>query len=259
MKRILTPLLAALLVLASGFVATPVSIPAMAAQQTINTTTLSAAVTSTTQTFTIASATNVVANYVAYVDREMVLIRAISGTTLTVTRGYNGTLAQRHASSALIYTGPPAYFASNDVNGPCTTTDEVALPHINVAAGNVFQCSDSLWIRYAEGGINEFSVGASTTYTVLGALTVKPGVSLINGTTLAMTLVAPSTAQNGMVMSIFSVNASAQTITTSAAGFNGGGTGTDVCTLGGAAGDGIVIQAWGGVWYVIANRNCTLG
>lgn len=258
MKRMVTAAVAALLVLASGFVATPVSQPALAAQQTINSTTLAAAATATTSTFSVASASTIATGQVAYVDREMVLITGISSTTLTVTRGYNGTLAVAHDSGALIYTGPPNYFYQNDVAGPCVATNEVATPHINAALGNIFVCSDSEWVRYENSGYGQYSVGAATTYTALGAITVKPGLSLINGTTLAMTLASPTTQQDGMIMAIFAANASAHTITTTA-GFNGGTTSRDVCTLGGAVGDGIVIQAWGGVWYVLANRNCTLG
>lgn len=258
MNRTFTALFAALMVLASGFIATPVTTPALSAQQTINTTTLAGAVTSTSQTFTLASGTNVVANYVAYVDREMVLVRSITGAVATVTRGYNGTLADRHASGALIYTGPPSYFYNSDANGPCTLSSTVATPRINVTSGNIFTCSDSLWVRYTLGGIGEYTTGAQTTYTTAGAITVKPGLTLIGSSgALAMTLAAGSTQQDGMMMSIFASTAQAHTITATA-GFNGGTTARDVCTLGGAIGDGIVIQSWGGVWYVIANRNCTL-
>lgn len=258
MNRTFRSILVALFVAASGFVATPVSTPALAAQATINTTTLSAAVSATQTSFAIASATTVAAGQVVYVDHEMMLVTALSGTTLTVQRGYNATVGATHASGSLIYTGPPNYFSQNEVAGSCDATAQVALPHVVPASGNVYQCTDSIWVRWATLGVNQFSAGGSTTYTTSGAITVKPGVSLIGSAGgLSMTLATPTLAQNGMTMSIFASTAQAHTITTTA-GFNGGTTSRDVCTLGGAIGDGIVIQAWGGVWYVIANRNCTL-
>jgi hypothetical protein len=73
-----------------------------------------------------------------------------------------------------------------------------------------------------------------------------------------MTLVAPSRLQDGMVMEITSTTAQAHTITITA-GFNGGGSDVDVCTLGGAIGNGVIIRAYQGNWYLIAARACTLG
>lgn len=229
------------------------------AQATVNSTTLSAAMTATQQTMVVASASTIAAGQLAFLNGEMVYIQSISGTTATVTRGYNSTRAAAHAAGVAVWTGPANYFAAGDpVGGVCTSTDEVALPRIVPASGSIYQCSDSTWVKYRGNGFHTFSAGASTSYTSAGAITVKPGLSLIgSGGALAMTLAAPSVTQDGMIMAIFASTAQAHTITNTA-GFNGGTTARDVCTLGGAIGDGIVVQAWGGVWYVLANRNCTL-
>lgn len=250
--------LIALATLVMAFGSTPLT-PRLAAQATINSTTLSAAVTAGAGTLTVASASTVAAGQYLFVDAEIMQITAVSSTTLTVTRGLNGTRASRHASGAQAWTGPANYFSQSEPKaGPCTTTDEVALPRIVAITGAIFQCTDSIWVKYSDGGFNEYSAGGTTTYTSAGAITIKPGVSLVGSAgALAMTLAAPSVQQNGMTMAIFASTAQAHTITNTA-GFNGGTTARDVCTLGGAIGDGILIQAWGGVWYVLANRNCTL-
>jgi hypothetical protein len=110
------------------------------AQTALNSTTLSAAVTATTNTFTVASGSNISANDLAFVDREAVVITAISGTTLTVNRGQAGTAAASHANAALIYTGVPERYYGNTPSGSCTRANELYLPHINLKTGDVSDC-----------------------------------------------------------------------------------------------------------------------
>ncbi len=264
MKRILRS------TLFTAFLAVTVAVgmvpKAALAQATINQTTLSAAVSASTNTIVLASAATVVAGQLVYIDREALLIQAVSSTTLTVQRGVNGTLAARHASGAAVFTGPQNYFYGNDVTGPCTATTEVALPHINVASGNIFDCKESFWARFTDAGNPiggpENLVGGPATkvYTVTAtAITIAPGVQFIGSSgALALTLGAPTTAQNGMIMVIVASTAQAHTVTNTA-GFNGGTTARDVATFGGAIGDNIVIVAVNGVWWVISSRNVTFG
>lgn len=82
-------------------------------------TTLSAAITATQLTFGVTSGTNIIApNFTAVpagttianilyalVEQELMQIQGVNGTTVTVQRGYNGTLAVAHGSSAPILTG----------------------------------------------------------------------------------------------------------------------------------------------------------
>jgi hypothetical protein len=57
-------------------------------------TTLSAAITSTSATsITVTSASNIVNGTIILVGSERMLVTGVAGTTLTVTRGYNGTTA----------------------------------------------------------------------------------------------------------------------------------------------------------------------
>jgi hypothetical protein len=100
--------------------------------------------------------------------------------------------------------------------------------------------------------------GKPVIYTSAGAITPQPGAVGINGTTLAMTIVDPTIAQNGMRMFIYAVNASAHTLTYTA-GFGGGTTARDVATFGGAVNDGMVIWANNGTWWIESTRNVSLG
>lgn len=244
------------LALAVAVAALPVLINA---QTTLTQTTLSAAVTSVTQNrIQVASATGISVGTRLYVDRELMTVQSISGTNVVVARGTGGS-PTNHASGAAVLAGPSSYFyQSAPTAGPCTATAETATPRIVVPTGDIYTCSQSVWVRTHQAG---FPYAPSATllaqYTASGALTVAPGVHLLNGTTLAMTLANPTIAQNGMIMYISAQNASAHTVTYTA-GFGGGTTARDVATFGGAIGDGLVIFANAGTWWIISTRNVTL-
>lgn len=92
-----------------------------------------------------------------------------------------------------------------------------------------------------------------------GAITIANGtVKVTKGSAAALTLAAPSTAQEGIRMLITAQTAHAHTVTVTA-GFNGGGTGADVATFGGAVGDCMEIIAINQKWNVISLRNVSLG
>jgi hypothetical protein len=95
-----------------------------------------------------------------------------------------------------------------------------------------------------------------------GAITVKSGVVFVTKAGVcAMTLANPTaTVDDGNELVVISVTANAHTLSNfGGAGFNGGGTGTDIGTFGGAKGDGIVLRAYQGVWYIVTKTNITLG
>lgn len=251
-----------------------VAIP-IQAQSPMTPTSLSAAITATDNQIVVASATGFAAGYTVVIDGEAMTVRTgyVSGTTIPVVRGgLYGTVQGPHATSSPVYFGPGNYFASYaPPPGNCTSTNEVALPRIVIQRDvSIFNCSGGssttqTWQRYSLNGWPAFSYGALTgratgavTYTSLGAITPQPGMVFVNGTTLAMTIVDPTVAQNGMTMCIISTNASAQTLTYTA-GFNGGTTSRDVATFGGAVGDNLCITAVSGTWWVISTRNVTFG
>jgi hypothetical protein len=132
-------------------------------QTILTNTTLGAAVSSSsTLTVVVASATGITApsttdytkaTYV-YVDRELLDVRAVNGTTLTVVRGANGTAASTHASGAVAFV-IPAYKATYVGGGgpspaapagSCTRSNELILPRIQFATGRISDCLGGQWV-----------------------------------------------------------------------------------------------------------------
>jgi hypothetical protein len=88
-----------------------------------------------------------------------------------------------------------------------------------------------------------------TYYTAAGAIAVVSGTAAINGAAaLAMTLAAPTAAQDGTKIFITASTAHAHTITTPALGINNV---HHVVTLA-AIGDGIVLEAVNGTWNQVS-------
>lgn len=128
--------------------------------------------------------------------------------------------------------------------------------------------NSSLAVAHVTGAVavigltNDFKIRAlkrQYTYAASGALEVAEGEHILTTAgVLAMTLRAPTADENGLVMDIIAQTAQAHTVTYTA-GFNGGGTTTDVGTFGGAIGDNMRIRAVNGIWNVERNVNVTLG
>lgn len=158
-------------------------------QTIVTRTTFAAAVTTTSATSVrVTSATGITANNtMLFVDSEAMFVNAVNSTTLSVTRGYAGTRASTHGTSAALWVGPPAAFQFSTPagypSGSCTRNQQLYLPFININTGEVSDCSGGVWVN----GVNEplpntiFKVLApnsgGTAYTALNT----------NGTTLAAT------------------------------------------------------------------------
>lgn len=135
--------------------------------QTVNNTTLSSAMTQGTTAAVVASvsgftgaAPNLAVGQELYIDLEAMIVRAIAGTTLTVSRGADGTSAQAHPSGAVVFSGPTNYFQRSDPPfGACTTATMTARPFINVKNGNVWLCIASKWTATNVQPITFNSVG----------------------------------------------------------------------------------------------------
>lgn len=85
-----------------------------------------------------------------------------------------------------------------------------------------------------------------------GAIEIKSSTVLITkGTAAALTLGTPTTAQNGVRLTIVSTTAAAHTVTAQTIGFNAGDAASDVATFGAAIGNNFECIAYGGEWYVI--------
>lgn len=250
---------------------------AILAQATITATTLSAAVAQGDQSVTVASATGFAANNLLVVDGEAMSVRSVSGTTINVSRGVQGTAAGPHGSGGIVLTGTPAQFSTADPVGPCTATSEVALPRVVIGAEgsrpravSVYQCTGATattqrWQLFTKNGYPSFSIGSggtntatAVTYTATGAINPQPGVIFLNaGSALAMTLRNPTLAENGMVMVLKSQTAQLHTVTYTA-GFDGGTTARDVASYTATIGDDLVVVANNLVWWVISTRGVTL-
>lgn len=104
--------------------------------------------------------------------------------------------------------------------------------------------------------------GISTARTPVVVVSADGAISVPNGNTIymvtkagvaAMTLVDPTAAtHDGLVLTFISTTAQAHTLDL-VTGVNGSA--ADVGTFGGAAGDGVSIVAYNGVWYAMAGGN----
>lgn len=124
------------------------------AQTYLRNTTLSANITATQTQFMIASATGVEVGGALFVDHELMVIQAVSGTTVTVLRTQK---PQAHSSGAVVYVATKAQRATNFLShdgarrmGQCSTSTSVVpatalanlgtLPIIDVDTGDIYMC-----------------------------------------------------------------------------------------------------------------------
>lgn len=93
-----------------------------------------------------------------------------------------------------------------------------------------------------------------------GAIPVAAGAIyyITKGSIAALTLVAPTAAQEGLVMHIRSKSLFAHQITVTA-GFGGGGVNFDVATFAIYLGAGLTIQAVASAWWIVTSQGITLG
>lgn len=124
-----------------------------AAQALVTRTTLSNAITATQTTFAVASATDFAAGAYLWVDREVMVVRSVSSTNITVTRGQMGTVAAAHAASETIFVSTATTVSAWHVAGDpdygatCTrgTGQASVLPWFNAATGVVWSCQTTTW------------------------------------------------------------------------------------------------------------------
>ena len=103
----------------------------------------------------------------------------------------------------------------------------------------------------ATGGV----IQPVTVMAANGAVTVKSGiVQITKAGVCAMTLAAPTAAQEGTVIIFDSATAQGHTLTITA-GLRGAGAGADVGTWGGAIGDGITLYAYNLFWWPVPGTN----
>jgi len=97
-----------------------------------------------------------------------------------------------------------------------------------------------------------------TLYPLDGALTILPGLAKITkATAAAMTLAAPTAAQEGIVMTIYNDTAAAHTVT-AAGGLGGGGAASDVATWSATIKGSLTVMAVNLHWTVLGSSNVTI-
>lgn len=137
------------------------AMPALA-QTTTNQTTFSAAVAREDTTVPVTAAGTIAAGHILYADREAMRVASISGTTVTVRRGQEGTTAVAHASGAVVFSGPasagPFLASTSNKQGSCTSSAEGYLPQIHIATGDLYACSSSEWNRQLSPGGGHFDI-----------------------------------------------------------------------------------------------------
>lgn len=161
-------------------------------------TTLATAITdTTTATAVLTSATNVAANGTLYfTDGETMTVLGsyVSGTTVPVARGAQGTRAIKHAALVQVAVFAPGNQArvglrsgilpGGEPRGACTAANEAVLPIYNSVLGTRYDCIGSVWVKTGgTPGTTSFCIttGATPTCTPVtgvGARTLAGSATL---------------------------------------------------------------------------------
>ena len=192
----------------------------------LTTTTLSSAVGQTDVSIVVASATGFAAGSLVRVDGEFMQVAKnyVSGTTIPVQRGQDGTVQTTHKASANVNVGLASDFANPPGQVPLAVTNPLtpALPIYS--------------------------------YSAAGAISPVGGIHVINGTgALAMTLASPTKDMDGVLMVLIANGKAAHTVTYTTTGFGNGGASFDVATFTASLQTGCICMAMNGVWVVIGN------
>lgn len=133
-----------------------------------------------------------------YVDHEAMLVVGITGTTLTVVRGVNGTVATPHSSGAMVLFGQPRFFYVQDPgssagngpgsspisNVPCVLNNVVVSPWVNIRTGAQWYCNANslVWTPGFNNPALPLGASQATVSSVAGATNVGGPVFKISGT-----------------------------------------------------------------------------
>lgn len=196
----------------------------------LTTTTLASAATSTATSLVVTSATGFAAGNLILVDGEFMQVSKsyVSGTTIPVQRGIDGTVQQAHAASANVKTGLASDFT-------------LPAPQSNTTQPNVIT---NVVNSYSAAGAISFGAAQWT-------------VAIINGTSaLAMTLANPTKDQDGIYLHIVANGKAAHTVTYSA-GLGNGGASYDVGTFSATLAMSSLLVACNGYWVSVGPSAAT--
>jgi len=191
-------------------------------------TTTSAAVGLNDLTIPVTSATGFAAGNFLRIDNEYMMVVSFTGTTINVrSRGDLGSAAVAHKILA-----------------PATTGLLSDLPNYAVGQSAQVDASGQTIVTASVDGALDIPVQDTL------ILVQKAGVC-------AMTITNPTTAQDGVQVTILSATAHAHTVTYTP-GFFGDTTLSDVATFAAKVGASMTIKAQAGKWGVVALANVTL-
>lgn len=164
----------------------------MSASYTLNSTTLSAAITAATTSIPLASTANVAVGDKLMIDAELTgTVTAVSSTAATVSRDPTSRPTS-HASGATVWIGLPSQFFLGDPPVGGNVTAAQPDPWINATNGNVWRLLNSAWVLVTPaqplGGLAQQKNAA-----VASASTIAPnqGVTHVTGTTAIETITVP--------------------------------------------------------------------
>src|ERR1051326_1455013 len=178
----------------------------------VTATKLSAAMNNSQNSLRVASATGITANTtILFIqdgnggNSEAVFVNSVSGTTIGVTRGYNGTQTYAHLSGAAVLVGPAGNgpFVNADPSGSCTAASSWT-PTINIFNGGRQWICSSISSEWVPGFFNTGRPAGVTTAvaSVAGATNPTGPLFHITGTNAiaawgSSTSVGPGTGQGG--------------------------------------------------------------
>lgn len=197
----------------------------------LTTTTLSSAVTSTATSIVVTSATGFAAGNLILVDLEWMQVAKsyVSGTTIPVLRGQDGSVQVAHVASANVTTG-----LTTDFNGPAPM-QVVSEP----------QALTKQVQSYSASGAISFSGNCDWTTAIL------------NGTSaLSMTLANPTKDMDGQYLHIVANGKAAHTVTYTA-GLGNGGASYDVGTFSASLAMSSLLVACNGFWVSVGPTGAT--
>jgi hypothetical protein len=189
------------------------SLSLSAQQNTMLSTTTTAAINDSQNTLQVVSATGIlfsangVNQTVLYIDRELMNVVNVTGTVITVARGAGGTRSSDHLSGALVIFGRPTWFAytqqsagnvasgrydTTDPAGSCVLANQPAQVYINVYDGLVWQCSNAAtpnrWVPYfGNPGTPGTPIAISPTVASAAGVITPSGVLFHVSGTMAIT------------------------------------------------------------------------
>lgn len=228
---------------------------AVQAQTALTSTTLGAAITSTSvnSNIVLASLTGITATNPQtdlWVDGELMVVNSTQSgpVTVSVQRGAGGTRPSTHLNGATVYIGTPAQFTAYPRNGSCTNGNEgdtappavePILPLINYRDREIYQCISGVWKRSEVADFYNMTLVGSVGLKLASPTAGGVGISVTGGVGGAQSATTSNGAAGG-----------ANTVTGGVGGVGGTSSGTGgaggALTQAGGAGGGTVTGGVGG-------------